>query len=180
MREIPFGVEERDSKRSFYRIADPFLAFWFRFVDRHRSDLGGGRIAEVESIVEAELPQHVAEVHEDLCRRAIPRLVRGPLGIARRWWGRGEDGTTSELDVVAASHGDGAALVGEVKRTLDERDVDRETKRLITLARGIPQLAGRELTYVLFALRGTALRRGRARGGVRIIGPEELLAALDC
>ena len=32
-REVPFGASERDSKRSLYRIADPFLRTWFRFVE---------------------------------------------------------------------------------------------------------------------------------------------------
>ena len=70
-------------------------------------------------------------------------------------------------------------MVGEVKRTLDERDVAREVDRLVTVARGIPQLAGRRLSVVLFALRGSALERPRARKGVRIVGPDEVLAALD-
>ncbi len=30
-RDQPFGASPRDSKRSLYRIGDPFLRFWFRF-----------------------------------------------------------------------------------------------------------------------------------------------------
>ncbi len=28
-REVPFGASPRASKRTLYRIADPFLRFWF-------------------------------------------------------------------------------------------------------------------------------------------------------
>ena len=40
-RELPFGSSLRDSKRTLYVIADPFLRFWFRFVDPERSRLEG-------------------------------------------------------------------------------------------------------------------------------------------
>src|SRR3954471_223441 len=32
VRETPFGTSARTSKRTLYRIADPFLRYWFRFV----------------------------------------------------------------------------------------------------------------------------------------------------
>jgi len=38
-RDQPFGASPRDSKRSLYRIGDPFLRFWFRFVEPNRSRL---------------------------------------------------------------------------------------------------------------------------------------------
>ncbi len=38
-REMPFGTSPRDSKRPLYRIADPFLRFWFRFLEPNRSRL---------------------------------------------------------------------------------------------------------------------------------------------
>jgi hypothetical protein len=31
-REVPFGDDEKRSKRSLYRLADPFLRLWFRTV----------------------------------------------------------------------------------------------------------------------------------------------------
>src|SRR5215510_3039831 len=36
-RELPFGEHPRRSKRSRYQIADPFLRYWYRFVDPNRS-----------------------------------------------------------------------------------------------------------------------------------------------
>jgi AAA+ ATPase superfamily predicted ATPase len=176
-REIPFGVEERDAKRSFYRITDPFLAFWFRFVDRNRSLLAGGRVRDVEADVQRQLPQHVAEIHEDLCRRALPALMGRSTGIPRRWWGRGADGATHEVDVVA-TRGARELVIGEVKRSLDAKEVEREVARLEAIATTIPGGAARARAVVLFALRGTAVKQTRI-GGARIVGADELLDALD-
>ena len=38
-REQPFGEAERGGKRTLYKISDPFLRFWFRFVEIDRSCL---------------------------------------------------------------------------------------------------------------------------------------------
>ena len=36
-RELPFGESTRSTKRSLYRLDDPFLLFWYRFVVPNRS-----------------------------------------------------------------------------------------------------------------------------------------------
>jgi AAA+ ATPase superfamily predicted ATPase len=36
-RERPFGASQHDSKKSIYRIRDPFFLFWFRYVEPNRS-----------------------------------------------------------------------------------------------------------------------------------------------
>ncbi len=43
-RERPFGSSQKSSKKTLYRLDDPFLAFWFRYVEPNRSRLeaGGG------------------------------------------------------------------------------------------------------------------------------------------
>ena len=38
-RELPFGESTRSTKRSLYRLDDPFLLFWYRFVAPNRSRL---------------------------------------------------------------------------------------------------------------------------------------------
>ena len=55
-RELPWGRTTRDSKRTRYRIADPFLRLWFRFVDPARSRLGAGLVDDVAQELEAEWP----------------------------------------------------------------------------------------------------------------------------
>jgi hypothetical protein len=36
-RELPFGEHPRRSKRARYKIGDPFLRYWYRFVDPNLS-----------------------------------------------------------------------------------------------------------------------------------------------
>lgn len=47
-REIPFAASERSSKKTLYRIDDPFLSFWFRYVEPNRSRLEVGAIGPVK------------------------------------------------------------------------------------------------------------------------------------
>ena len=37
-RDIPFGCDEKGNKRTLYRLADPFLRFWYSFALPHYSD----------------------------------------------------------------------------------------------------------------------------------------------
>ena len=118
-REIPFGSSPRSSKRSLYRIDDPFMRLWFRVVAPHRAAL-------------AEAPRETrlhywrryrssleAQAWEELCRMAVPMLHRADVPVARlgrfeparRYW----RGSERELDVVARSLDGRRMLVGEVK-----------------------------------------------------------------
>jgi hypothetical protein len=73
-REIPFGSSPRDSKRSLYRIADPFLRFWFRYVEPARSRLEAGQVGAVAVEIARSFPHHVGGIWEDLARASVPRL----------------------------------------------------------------------------------------------------------
>src|SRR6185295_15448075 len=102
-RETPFGTSARTSKRTLYRIADPFLRFWFRFVQPDRSRLEARQIAAVERDVAASFPHHAGEIWEELARSSVPALETfgrtwGPAG---RWWGPGLDHQPLEIDLVA-------------------------------------------------------------------------------
>jgi AAA+ ATPase superfamily predicted ATPase len=38
-REVPYGQNEKSSKKAIYKLADPFLRLWFRVVASHRGSL---------------------------------------------------------------------------------------------------------------------------------------------
>src|SRR3954449_6028553 len=73
-RETPFGTSVRSSKRTLYRITDPFLRYWFRFVQPDRSRLEARQTAAVERDVAASFPHHVGEIWEELARSSVPAL----------------------------------------------------------------------------------------------------------
>ena len=150
-RQVPFGAPERGGKRSLYRIADPFLRFWFRFVEPNRSRLETRRTDAVERDLATSLPHHVADVWEDLARRSVPRLDLGgeSWGSARRWWGTGLDRSPLEIDVVAEDPEHRRLLVGEVKWST-RRKAERLVGELRHKATRLPFAAEREIVPVLW------------------------------
>jgi len=126
-REQPFGASQRTGKKTLYRIADPFLLFWFRFVEPNRSRLEAGQLTAIARDVQNNLRRHTGEVWEELARQSVAHL---PIGgeswqPAKRWWGAGTDRKPLELDLVAESADRSALLVGEVKLSASARELDR-------------------------------------------------------
>lgn len=150
-RELPFAQEPRGGKRTLYKISDPFLRFWFRYVEVNRSRLGAGQIEAVEEDVGRQLGHHVGEIWEELARASVPRLRLGgkTWGPAGRWWGPGLDRQPLEVDLVAESSDGGSILVGEVKWAAP-RDTGRLLAELENKARRLPVAAGRETVLALW------------------------------
>lgn len=169
-REVPWGESPRDGKRSLYRVADPFLRTWFRFVEPHRSRLERGDLAFVQRIVAGRWPQHLGETWEELVRSTLSSLrIKGAQWASGdRWWGRGTDGAQVELDVVAPSVDDsGRVLVGEVKLKLTDRELDRALAELSAKVARCPALAQVKVEPVIFALDGPRTRRSELVTGAQ-------------
>lgn len=165
IREVPFGRSVRDTKRSFYRIADPLTRFWYRFVEPNRSRLAGGQVEAVARQVMASLPEYEGQAFEAIVRDALPRVeVRARrFHPGQRWWGRAADGEQMELDVVAESVEDsGVVLVGEVKRSATAREARSLLAALAEKAGRCPALEGRTVLPSVWVLRA----RGRLPPGV--------------
>jgi hypothetical protein len=181
-REVPFGEIERRSKKSLYRIADPFFRLWFRVVAPHRGLLASAAPAHRARLLDRYHGALVAAAWEDLCRLRLPRLAPrtslgrlGPWGPGHRWW----SGAQPEWDVVSESADGERLLLGEAKwsrRPLGRTEVDRALRALA--ARPAPPLreprAARAVIRVLFVPEGP--RGGLAgRGGPLVVTVEELL-----
>ena len=126
-REIPFGEEPKNGKRSLYRIKDPFMDAYYRFVAPNASLIAMGREDVVWRIVSEGMNAYVGGHWESLCREAVSgRSIGGVVyGKASRWWGTVFDagekkGRQMELDVVALSLDGKHLLVGECKWTACE------------------------------------------------------------
>lgn len=174
-REIPFGASPRDSKRTLYRIADPFLQFWFRFVEPNHSRLEAGQATKVAADIRAAMPHHVASVWEELVRDSVLRADYGghTWRSVGRFWGPGLDRQPLELDVVAESDDGKTILVGECKWTAagDWRRIAHDLERK---AQNLPLAAGRKVVLGIWAPTVPA----HAAPGVRGFGPTRVLAAL--
>jgi hypothetical protein len=166
IRDVPFGATARDSKRSLYRIGDPFLRTWFRFVEPNRSRLALGLLSAVEADLRRDMPHHVGGAWEELARRSVPRLTFGgrTFGPAARYWGRSATGTLTEIDVMAIDIGNpDHVLIGEAKLTCADGEIDRRAAALVARAATLPFLSGKTLTFALWMARRTTSRNARQR-----------------
>jgi uncharacterized protein len=157
-KEVPFGESERSSKRTLYRLSDPFLSFYFRFVQPNRSLLELGVLAPVLTRVERELASHVGWIWECLARQSVPwlRLANETWGPASRWWGRVPRGAV-EFDVIAESLDRKRVLVGEAKWSATRPDAQRLGLALRARAEAAPFLQGRKVTCALWLRQRTAV-----------------------
>jgi AAA+ ATPase superfamily predicted ATPase len=122
-RRSPINATATD-KASRYRIADPFLRFWFRFVFPFQEDLAAGLAPTDLYALEIELglADHVAPVYEDLCRVWVRRHRGGNAARVASWWGpttregRAAGRYTEEIDIVGIGRSR-ATVIGECKWT---------------------------------------------------------------
>ena len=117
-REVPFGENERNSKRALYKINDPFFRLWFRVVAPHRAQLASGNRETRRQILTRCWPGLCAESWEELCRAFIPHLDKHPRPTKARAWGpslRWWHGDAPEWDVVSADLHEERLLLGEAK-----------------------------------------------------------------
>jgi AAA+ ATPase superfamily predicted ATPase len=174
VREIPFGAATRGTKRTLYKIGDPFLRYWFRFVEPERSRLEARRIEAVEQRIAERFAHHAGEIWEELARASTSRLELfgrrwGPAG---RWWGAGLDRRPLEIDLLAESDAGDALLVGEAKWA-SPRDPVSALDELERKAARLPIASGREVVTALWLkspVRGSA--------GERVVTPRQVLEVI--
>ena len=153
-KDIPFGASVKDSKKSLYRIADPFLNFHYKFVPANRSFIELGRKAVIDELLDRRLPDLIGYWWERVCRDAVTGNVINGIRYmeARRWWGRvclEGQWKDVEVDVVAESLDKKHILVGECKWTSSENG-RLLTSELRKIADALPFTEGKQIEIVLF------------------------------
>jgi AAA+ ATPase superfamily predicted ATPase len=173
-REVPFGEDPRNSKRTLYRLKDPFLRFYVRFVQPQRSLLEMGLMEAADEMLQKEFAAYVGGHWEDLARQSVPFLTLGGLkwGPASRWWGTGTKGAPMEFDVVAESLDGQAILVGEVKWTGARSSPDAVAADLMARVELAPFVHGRKVIPALW------MRSGKTASSVEVVTPDTLLVGL--
>jgi len=150
-REIPYGENEKSSKKALYRLSDPFLRLWFKVVAPHRGILQTASKPVRIKWLENNWPGLRAQAWEELCQMAIPylRLFQREWQPAGRYWA----GNQSEWDVVCKSLDDDILILGECKslaHPATRKDIDKTIRAL--MAKTVPDSIGRmrQHEYVIF------------------------------
>lgn len=131
-KDVPFGVEEKNTKKSLYKIADPFMSFYYQFVVPNRSFIELERRLPIEQTLTTHFTEYIGMHWEKLCREAVTgnRIDGIVYGKAKRWWGtvlnENNKPEQVEFDVMAESLDKKFLLVGECKWTT------RENGKLLT------------------------------------------------
>ncbi|HNX66189.1 MAG TPA: ATP-binding protein [Bacteroidales bacterium] len=150
-RVVPFGEAEKNSKKGIYRIADPFMNFYFTFLVPNLSRLELGLTEQVYKGFESRLANYVSSEWENLCRRSVPmKSINGiDFDIACRWWGTNMKNEPMELDVVAESTDKKYLLIGECKWSTISNPVSL-MKKLEQKAKLFPLAKGKKIITVLY------------------------------
>lgn len=171
-KEVPLST--RKSVEARYRVDDPYLRFWLRFIGPGMADIERGRSDRVVERIRRDWHAWRGRTIEPVVREALRRL--SPIdGLADAdavggYWTRTN---VPEIDIIGADRGPVAKQLryaGTIKWTerspLDQADVDR-------LARDLASVPGAQPDLPLLAV---SLSGVRARVAASL-GPEELLAA---
>jgi len=173
-REIPFGESVRSTKKTLYKIDDPFLNFWFTFIAPDKSRIELGLTSQAINEIRLKMPIYTSAVWEELCRHAVPFLFPDKkFNPAMRWWGRGIDGSTMEIDVIAESADKKFLLAGEVKWssvTNPRAELDLLNKKIENL----PFINRHKVIPVLFLKQ----KNSPKPENLIVFGPEDVVNAL--
>ena len=174
-RELPFGESLKSTKKSLYKIADPFMNFYYTFVLPNRSMLEYELTGQVWDKISTRFNQYISFIWEDICLRAVPFLSMSnkTFGATSRWWGNGLDGKPMEIDIIAESADKKTLLIGEVKWS-DKVRVNEVSDQLLSKSNNIPFLKNRKVIKVLFLKKAPR----NISEDIKIVTPNEVLGVL--
>jgi len=179
-REIPYGVDPENSKKTLYKIKDPFLRFWFKIVAPRRSIFSQVSSRIRHQWLREGLPALFSITWEELCRLAIPSLSQhwsSSYEQAGRFW----QAQGPEWDVLAQSSDGSHFLIGEVKWTEKKPSVQWINQTIQELkGKGIPPIKRHpkaQLHYVLFVPEKP--KQIALPSDVTLVEAKEVIAALQ-
>ena len=155
-KRIPFGDDEKKSKKGIYCISDHLLQFHFKYVQPYLSALEMGNTMAVLSLFKQHENEYVSHCWEELCQRFVTGSEIGGIlyDTATSWWGEYYDEKEqrykpAELDVVAESIDKKHLLIGECKWRETE-NLSEVMDKLEYIAERVPFKGEHQLHLCLF------------------------------
>ena len=149
-REVPVTERSWRTKKSRYKIRDPFITFWMRFIYRQLSIYELGNFSYFLHRLDTYVSEFMGIAFENITRElllALNRQNRAPFCFHRigRWWDR-----QSEIDLVALNRETGQTLFVECKWASQPVD----TGVLNTLKRRAQNLHAGQAFYLIASKSG--------------------------
>jgi len=177
---VPITERKERSKRSRYRIRDPFFRFWFHFVYGTGEQYDAIGEPAYEALIEPELADFVSEAFEELCCSALRALYpEYTITKTGQWW-YGEH----EVDVVGLTS-EGTLIAGECKfqqSPLGYNALSRLERHVDELRWSPRDGTERTETYALFSRNGfkPSVREAAAeRDDIRLCTVSDVVSALE-
>ncbi len=171
-RDLPLST--KPSKETRYRVADPYLRFWLKFLGPSFPEIERGRSDRVLDRIRVGWTTWRGRAVEPVVREALARLI--PLGgiegsIVGAYWTRHNDPEVDLVGVDRASVARAVTFCGSIK-WLEHQPFDAaDARALWAKAMQVPG-AGASTPLVAVSRSGVD-----AEGISLALGPEELLAA---
>ncbi len=116
-----------------YEIADPFLNFWFRFIDKNKSAIEIGNFAYVRRIIDRDFPMFSGRFLEKCCAQKL--MATGEFAEIGNYW---EKGNQNEIDIVAINPEAKRLVFVDVKRNPNKLDLNQLRQKSAGLCRQFP------------------------------------------
>ncbi len=171
-RDVPLSTSR--SKEARYRVADPYLRFWLRFIGKHTGEIERARGDRILGRIRRDWATWRGRAIEPVIREALVRMspIEG-LPAADAVGGFWTRTNNPEIDVIGADRAPVArkiAYAGTIK-WLDNAPLDQgDIRKLIG---DLGAVAGADEHTPLVAIS----RSGATATGAVILGPEDLLQA---
>jgi uncharacterized protein len=170
--DTPAGRDSSARMRR-YRVADPYLRFWFRFVEPQLANVARGRSDLAIEATKLDWSTWRGMAIEPLVREAIVRLAASIEGLADiettdAWWDRTN---AHEVDVVGSNPKGHVIALGSIKWRERRQFSSEELDELAAKRAVVPGASGAKLVAIC-----PAGVRSRATPDIAL-GAEELLSA---
>lgn len=149
-REVPISEKPWKTKKSHYKIKDPFITFWMRFIHRQLSLYESGNHRYFLDRLDTYLAEFMGLAFEDIVKEGLQHLNQQnkapvPFHQIGRWWNR-----QTEIDLVALNPETQHTLFVECKWTSSPVDTD-VLNALVEKSEAIPS---KHKTYLIVSKSG--------------------------
>lgn len=173
--ELPLSTTK--SKETRYRIVDPYLRFWLRFIGPNMAELERGKGDRVLQKIETAWPAWRGRAIEPIVRESIERIpnpfISSPIPFVGSFWTRTNN---PEIDIVIGDRSPVAQTIYEVGSIKWKESSTFGTPDLDELLDHRSQLPGADASTPLVVVSRSGFSLPKMTK-LRMLGPDELLAA---